>query len=128
MPTALELGREGWKPYLDASRPQITPPKLTAAERKERNYLLERIRKAADRLKKDYGTHRVILFGSLARESWFRADSDVDLAVEGLSPKDYWPAWRMIETIIADRMVDLIEIESAGEALREVIEKDGVEL
>ena len=69
-----------------------------------------------------------ILFGSLARESWFTADSDVDLAVEGLSPEDYWPAGRMIETIIVDRMVDLIEIESAGEALREVIEKDGVEL
>jgi len=45
-----------------------------------------------------------------------------------LSPDDYWKAWRMIETIIEDRMVDLIEIERVGESLREVIESDGVEL
>jgi len=42
-----------------------------------------------------------------------------------LSPKK---AWGMIETIIEDRMVDLIEIERVGESLREVIESDGVEL
>ena len=128
MATALELGRNGWKPYLEASRPQIISPKLTTAKRKERNYLLKGIRKAAGKLKKDFGTRKVILFGSLARESWFTADSDVDLAVEGLSPDDYWPAWRMIETIIQDRKVDLIEIERVGESLREVIESDGVEL
>jgi hypothetical protein len=53
----------------------------------------------------------------------------VDLAVEGLkSGKDYWEAWRVVEEIIADRLVDLIEIETAGESLRQAIQRHGAEL
>ena len=42
--------------------------------------------------------------------------------------EDYWDAWRLVEDVIRERPVDLIEIESAGEALRQVIERYGVEL
>jgi len=69
-----------------------------------------------------------VVFGSLAHAAWFIPDSDVDLAVEGLAPKDYWQAWRMVEEIISDRPVDLIEIEAAGESLRRAIERYGIEL
>jgi predicted nucleotidyltransferase len=55
-------------------------------------------------------------------------DSDVDLVVEGLAGEDYWRAWRLIEEIIADRPVDLIEIETAGESLQRAIRRYGVEL
>jgi len=37
-------------------------------------------RKAARTLKKSFGVTRVLLFGSLATESWFQVRSDVDLA------------------------------------------------
>jgi predicted nucleotidyltransferase len=69
-----------------------------------------------------------VLFGSLAHEAWFAPDSDVDLAVEGLASDDYWRAWRLAEEIIGDRLVDLIEIETAGESLRRAIERYGIEL
>jgi len=82
MSTALDLGRNGWRPYLVAEQPPLIYPELTTAKRKERNNLLKRIRQAANKLKKDFGTRKVILFGSLACELWFTADSDVDLAVE----------------------------------------------
>jgi predicted nucleotidyltransferase len=55
-------------------------------------------------------------------------DSDVDLAVEGLAPKDYWQAWRMVEEIIGDRSVDLVEIEAAPGSLWQAIERDGIDL
>lgn len=128
MPTALELTREGWKPYLEAARRRVPPPELTPAERRERARLLARVREAADRLKARFGARRVVLFGSLAHAAWFVPDSDVDLAVEGLAGGDYWRAWRLVEEVIGDRLVDLIEIEAAGESLRRAIERYGVEL
>jgi len=79
-------------------------------------------------LKSQFGVRRVILFGSLARLSWFRSDSDVDLAVEGLKTKEYWQAWKLAEDIIADRPVDFVEIESVSESLKRAIDRYGVEL
>ena len=51
MPTALELTREGWKPYLEAARRRPAPPEPTPAERRERACLLARVREAAEALK-----------------------------------------------------------------------------
>ena len=128
MPTALELTRKEWMRYLEAPRRRPAPPKLTAEERRTREHLLALVRQAADLLKSRFGLRRVVLFGSLADDVWFRADSDVDLAVEGLSAEDYWDAWRLVEDVIRERPVDLIEIERAGKALRQVIERYGIEL
>jgi len=71
---------------------------------------------------------RVVLFGSLAHAAWFRRDSDVDLAVEGLAVTEYWEAWRAVEEALEGRPVDFIEIESAGESLRQAIARHGVEV
>ncbi len=128
MTTALELGREGWGQFLKADRHRTSISGLTPSERIERERLLKRIRKAANKIKKRFGVRRVVLFGSLAHEGWFAQDSDVDLAVEGLRGNDYWQAWRIVEDIIEDRLVDLIEIESSGQSLQQAIERYGVEL
>ena len=128
MPTALELTREGWKRYLEAPRRQPAPPKPAAAERRTRERLLALVRRAADLLKDRFDVRRVVLFGLLADDVWFRTDSDVDLGVEGLSAENYWDAWRLVEDVIRERPVDLVEIERAGEALRQVIERYGIEL
>jgi predicted nucleotidyltransferase len=89
---------------------------------------MRRVRQAADALKARFGVRRVVLFGSLAHEAWFVPDSDVDLAVMGLRTEDYWRAWRLAEDIIADRPVDLIDVETAVDSLRRAIERHGVEL
>jgi len=79
-------------------------------------------------LKTRFGARRVVLFGSLAHAAWFMPDSDVDLAVEGLTGDTYWQAWRLVEEIIHDLSVDLIEIETAGESLRLAIQRYGMGL
>jgi predicted nucleotidyltransferase len=89
---------------------------------------MERIRKAAAILETRFGARRVLLFGSLAQPLWFRADSDVDLAVEGVKVQDYWTAWQAVEEIIDDRPVDFIEMETAGKSLRQTIQDYGLEL
>lgn len=129
MPTALELTREGWKSYLEGARRRLVVTELTIAEKRELSQLLRRVQKAAEVLKNQFGARRVLLFGSLAQPFWFKEDSDVDLAVEGLkSGKDYWEAWQMVEEIIGDRLVDFIEIEAAGQSLRQAIQRYGAEL
>lgn len=128
MPTALELSREEWEPYLAAARRRPSPSALTADEQQERERLLQRVREAVAALKQRFGVRRAILFGSLASPVWFTPDSDVDLAVEGLAPSDFWEAWRVVEDIIADRPVDLIELETARPSLIEAIERYGIKL
>lgn len=55
MPTALELTREGWKPYLEAARRRPAPPEPTPAERRERARLLARVGEAAQARSKGVG-------------------------------------------------------------------------
>lgn len=128
MPTALELTRTGWQPYIEAAQKRATRSKLTPPERQEHERLLARVRKLAVALKAQFGVRRVILFGSLANPDWFSPDSDVDLAVEGLAAVDFWNAWELAEEMIANRPIDLIEIETAKESLRQAIQRYGLEL
>lgn len=43
-------------------------------------------------LQENYGVQRIILFGSLAKDR-FTAESDIDLAVAGLAPADFFTAY-----------------------------------
>ena len=128
MPTALELSREEWQPYIEAARKRLVSPNLSLAEQEQREQLLTRVREAARQLKFQFNVQRVILFGSLAGTDWFVPDSDVDLAVEGLTADNFWHAWQIVEDVIGDRPVDLVEIETASDALRDAIQKHGMEL
>lgn len=81
----------------------------------------------AQLLRRDYRVRRVVLFGSLARGE-FRRDSDIDLAVEGLSDGDFFAAGAALERIARDIDVDLVQLERAPPALAREIERDGIVL
>lgn len=128
MPTALELGRRGWKPYLRKGirRPATAPS--TPSYHDERRDILNQVHKAAASIKLRFRPRRVILFGSLAHQAWFMPDSDVDLAVDGLHGQAFWEAWRLAEDIITQRPVDLIDIATVGKSMQEAIDHYGIEL
>lgn len=128
MPTALELERGEWRRYQRGLLRRSVPRQLTPEEQRERDRLLARVRELAKMLKRQFGVRKVVLFGSLARMSWFTPGSDVDLAVEGLETRKYWRAWKLAEEIIADRPVDFVEIESVSDSLKKAIDRYGVEL
>jgi len=128
MPTALQLGRTGWQSYIEAARQRPAPQEPSASSDAERVQLHQRVSAVAAALKARFGARRVILFGSLVHGAWFAPDSDVDLAVEGLSGENYWQAWRLAEELINDRPVDLIEIETVSPSLRRAIERYGESL
>ena len=64
---------------------------------------------------------RVYLFGSVIRENAFRADSDVDVAIEGLGVADYFPIWKAIEDAAPEWVIDVRDItqpSAFGERVR----------
>jgi predicted nucleotidyltransferase len=128
MPTVLDLTPDERRRYIQSARRHFATLDQPAEDQVTRARLIERARHSAADLKTRFGVRRVVLFGSLAHSGWFAADSDVDVAVEGLRPTDYWDAWRLLEDTIREREVDLIEIELASESLRRSIERHGVEL
>jgi len=85
-------------------------------------------RQAAALLKTQYGAKRVIVFGSLVHDRCFTRWSDVDLAVAGMTWPTYLHAWSAVEGLSKEIAVDLVEIETASDRLRRVIEREGVPL
>jgi predicted nucleotidyltransferase len=66
------------------------------------------------------------LFGSLVHGEP-TGESDVDLAVEGLPPRAYFPALADLMTLFRGP-VDLVRLEEAAASLRERVLAEGVEL
>ena len=76
----------------------------------------------------EYGAARILLFGSCLTEPEERA-KDIDLAVEGLSPKDYHAFWDRL--LWADELggkpVDVSRVEDNG-FLVPIILDEGAEI
>ena len=125
MPTALELGKDAWNTFVGNKRSylQLSDPQVI-----ERDELLNLVNQAANMLKQKYNPGKIILFGSLAHKAWFNENSDVDLAVDGLTSDDYWQAWRDVEDIINDRRIDFVDISDIAEPIKDIIESEGIEL
>ena len=50
------------------------------------------------------------LFGSILRSGAFRADSDIDIAIEGGSAEDYFALWHDLEDALPDWSIDLRDL------------------
>ena len=81
----------------------------------------------ADELSSRFGSKKILLFGSLAHGS-FNKWSDIDLAVCGIPPADYYKAVAFASGFSSEWKVDLVDVEDCSEALREIILKEGIEL
>jgi predicted nucleotidyltransferase len=65
-------------------------------------------------VKERFGVRAAYLFGSLRGDSPWHEGSDVDIAVEGLAPQDYEPAWRALAQLLPPGVeLDLIMLETA---------------
>ena len=85
-------------------------------------------REAAERLYKEFGARRVVLFGSVVERSLFTRWSDVDLAVWGVPAKQFYEAVAAVTSLPFDIPVDLVDAEQCSEDLNKTIEQEGVEL
>ncbi|NCJ06389.1 nucleotidyltransferase domain-containing protein [Synechococcales cyanobacterium C] len=83
---------------------------------------------ASDLLKRDFNAQRVVLFGSMRSPNQVHERSDVDLAVWGLNPRDYFRAVGQLQGLHPEIAVDLVEVETAPSRLGEAIAATGIDL
>ncbi|MBW2354524.1 MAG: nucleotidyltransferase domain-containing protein [Deltaproteobacteria bacterium] len=127
MPTALEMKPEEWRKF--------KPGRKVATRAAQSKYLKERrakglelAKKASLLLRQRYGAKRVVLFGSLARTKTFSSWSDIDLAVWGIAPDKFFSAVAAVTDLSPDFRIDLVEPDTCREAMKDSIQKHGIEI
>lgn len=122
--TALDLSPFEWKQYHPFKAGGREYSMLLIRKRDSARNVAASI---ARELVKRFGAHRVVLFGSAARGD-IHNKSNIDLAVWGISPKDFYRAVAFAGGYSKEWRVDLVDAEDCRETLRHFISKDGVEL
>ncbi len=88
----------------------------------------ETARKASQLLKEQYGVQRVRVFGSLVHEEAFHPGSDIDLAVEGLKPSDYWEALTSVMFLDDQVSVEMVDQATCRSEIWAAVEREGIEV
>ncbi len=101
-----------------------TDPQLAA--RRERAWAVAR--EIAGFLRDKYRPTRIRVFGSLLHAELFHAQSDIDLAVEGIPWPAYLRAWNDVERRFTEFKIDLIDLSMVSDRLRQDVEEQGVDL
>ncbi len=83
-------------------------------------------RQTANLLREEFNASRIVVFGSLARNSGFTRWSDIDIAVWGLPPEDTFRAIGVVMDLQTDIPVNLVDVNTARPTLLAVIERDGI--
>jgi predicted nucleotidyltransferase len=87
------------------------------AKRKEQ--ALEAAEACIRLLKGRFGARRVILFGSVAGQGAWHERSDIDLAVEGLAPAEFFSAYSACRDLLPQGLeLDLVSLETAHPEMR----------
>jgi predicted nucleotidyltransferase len=120
--TALEMSTDEWRKYHPFRGRKSTANSPSEAEEARRVAVM-----LAHELKSRFGAGKVRLFGSLARGE-FSGRSDIDLAVWGISPREFYRAVAFASGFNKIWPVDLVDVEDCPEALRRSIEQEGFDL
>src|SRR6266496_3812294 len=85
----------------------------------QRQVALALATRCAQLLRDRFRARRVIPFGSVVEHGTWHPGSDLDLAVEGIAPEQFFRAWSVLRELLPPGLdVDLVDLEHAGEALR----------
>ena len=127
MPTALEMKPEEWRKFKPGRKIATSVAHTKYLEERQAKGL-ELAKKASFLLRKRYGAKRVVVFGSLARTKAFSARSDIDLAAWGIAPDKFFSAVAAVTGLSPDFKIDLVEPDTCREAMRDSIQKHGIEI
>lgn len=126
MPATTTMPANDVTRYRATARAREARRQFELAAHRERAWLVARA--AAEVLRRSFGATRIVLFGSLAGDGAISLHSDVDLAVDGISPDGYFTAVGRLQGLDAGVGVDLVRFEDAPAALVAAIESAGVAL
>lgn len=90
-------------------------------------------RQCARVLKQDFGATSVMLFGSMLVLEDIYPDSDIDLAVWGLTAENFWSAWCAVDRVVSESgynfpPIDLVDVKDAKPYILQAILEEGLEL
>ena len=80
----------------------------------------------ATHLYERFDTIQVVIFGSLTEPMWFTNQSDIDIAVSGLSDDDYDKAWDVVMDFDSGFKMDIINFDTATGLFRERIKHQAI--
>jgi predicted nucleotidyltransferase len=126
MPTILDLTPEQIAQYRNHAQQRRQQERPQIEKRRKKAW--QAAHEAAALLKEDFNATRVVLFGSLARETGFTLWSDVDIAAWGLAPEDTFRAIGAIMDLDTSVPVNLVDVNTARPSLLETIEREGIAL
>ncbi len=126
--TARELSKQELRNYRPWQSLKDYHEEPGVTERRGRAWKIARA--VAEHLRTRYGARKVAVFGSLAKKALFTPWSDIDLAVWGIAPEDYYSAAGEAMDIGLEQgiRVDVIDPESWGPELLAEIKRRGVQL
>lgn len=124
-------------PTLDLLPHQIDEYRLTAAEHQKSRVVKNKARlekawalakKAAEVLREQYHVTRVAAFGSMLHEERFTEWSDVDIAAWGIATDQTFRAIGTVMDLDASIEINLVDVNTCTNSLREAIEAEAVSL
>lgn len=122
-----EISAERMAEYRRYAREREAQRQAALGQRRERAWAVAR--RAAAALKAGpWNATRVTLYGSVASGKHFHERSDIDLAVAGIAPDDFFRAWAALTDIEHGFELNLAPLEAVRPALRAAIEREGVDL
>lgn len=123
--TALDLSPQEWRLYRPGDADDTAQTRHTQRRRQQAWRVAQQ---AAKLLRDKYKAKKVVVFGSLAHDGWFRLWSDIDLAAWGIPPEHFYSAVAAITGLSSVFRVDLVDPESCRASLRITVEREGIEL
>lgn len=127
MPTALEMKPKEWRKFKNLNQ-------IIAVREQSRLVVERRIKalnvaqKAASILRKQFHAKKVVMFGSITCPEIFTIWSDIDLAVWGIEPDDFFSAVASVTGLTSEFKIDLVDPETCREPIKDSIQKFGVEI
>lgn len=119
-------------PYEKVSRYRTTVLERQAREqralerRKAQAWVVAK--RAALLLRDRFHATRVVVFGSLVHEGCFTRWSDVDIAAWGIASKDTLRALGAVMDLDTSFEINFVDINTCRSSLRQVIEREGVDV
>ncbi len=126
MPTAFNLTPEKLAVYRATAQRRREQEQPELYRRQKQAWVAAR--RAARLLKEQFKATRVVVFGSLARESGFTRWSDVDIAAWGIAPEDTFRAIGAVMDLDTEIPVNLVDVNTCRTSLLKAVEQDGVDL
>lgn len=98
------------------------------ALRERRAQALETACQLAAMLRERFSATRIMLFGSSLHPHWYSTTSDIDLAVWGIAPSQFYAAVAHCQDQDSAFSVDLIDMSDCPSSLHAVIVSEGIDL